>query len=213
MLHAACENKRANQAVRCVSAARPDCATTGWDMRCERLDGRSFARSLSLLDSLVLRQRSGQSLTEYVHFMRQAFDNYNETCKMIDGSATIHHHQMGLLKLRGISSTIPFGQAKLSVINAFDTNYLMSTDEVMARIFHMAQNMKEELPGADGTARGGPTPPISTVVAAERGSHSGRGNTNRGARGGCGLPNKCSGCGSLDHIMSSCMASDDALLK
>jgi hypothetical protein len=47
--------------------------------------GRSFARSLSLLDILMLRQRPSQSLTEYVHFMRQIFDDYNDTCEMIDG--------------------------------------------------------------------------------------------------------------------------------
>jgi hypothetical protein len=67
MLHVANENKRAHQSVKCVSAARPDCATTVWDIMCERLDGRSFARSLSVLESLKLKLRLGQSLTEYVH--------------------------------------------------------------------------------------------------------------------------------------------------
>jgi hypothetical protein len=27
------------------------------------------------------------------------------------------------------------------------------------------------------------------------------------------MPNKCSGCGSLDHILSSCTASDDGLMN
>jgi hypothetical protein len=85
LLHPASENKRDDHAVKFVSAARPDRATAAWDVLCERLDGRSFARSLSLVDNLVLRQRPGQSLTEYVHFMRQTFDDYNETCDMIDG--------------------------------------------------------------------------------------------------------------------------------
>jgi hypothetical protein len=44
--------------------------------------------------------------------MRQTFDDYNKTCEMIDGSAAIHPHHLGLLMLRGISSTGPFGQAK-----------------------------------------------------------------------------------------------------
>jgi hypothetical protein len=35
--------------------------------------------------------------------MRQSFDDYNETCQTIDGSAAIHPHNMGLLMLRGIS--------------------------------------------------------------------------------------------------------------
>jgi hypothetical protein len=68
-----------------VSPARPDCATTTWDILNERLDSRSFVRSLTLLDNLVLKHRLGQSLTEYVHFMRETFDDYNETCHMIDG--------------------------------------------------------------------------------------------------------------------------------
>jgi hypothetical protein len=61
--HATNDNKRANHVVKCVFAVRPDCATAAWDIMRERLDGRSFARSLSLLDNLNLRQRPGQSLT------------------------------------------------------------------------------------------------------------------------------------------------------
>jgi hypothetical protein len=70
------------------------------------LDARSFARSLALLDNIMLRQRPGQTVTEYVNFMRQSFDDYNETCQMIDGSAAIHPHNLGLLMLRGISRAL-----------------------------------------------------------------------------------------------------------
>jgi hypothetical protein len=73
------------------------------------VDARSFARSLALLDNIMLRQRPGQTVTEYVHFMRQAFDDYNETCQMIDDSAAIHPHNLGLLMLRGISSSGQYG--------------------------------------------------------------------------------------------------------
>jgi hypothetical protein len=66
---------------------------------------------------------------------------------MIDGSAVIRPHDLGLLMLRGISSTGQFRQAKQCVINAFDTNYLMSADEVMASIIHLAASMEDELPG------------------------------------------------------------------
>jgi hypothetical protein len=62
--------------------------------------------------------------------MRQSFDDYNETCQMIDGSAAIHPHKMGLLMLRGISSSCQYGQAKLCAIHACDTDYLLSADEV-----------------------------------------------------------------------------------
>jgi hypothetical protein len=70
-------------------------------------------------------------------------DYYNEICEIIYGSKRIHPHHLGLLT----SSIGPFGQAKHCVINAFDTNYLMSADEFMANILHLAQNMEEELPG------------------------------------------------------------------
>jgi hypothetical protein len=76
--------------------------------------------------------------------MRQAFDDCNETCQMVDGSAAIHPHKLGLFMLRGISGTGPFGQAKQCVINAFDTNYLLSANEAMANILHLAHNMDEE---------------------------------------------------------------------
>jgi hypothetical protein len=111
----------------------------------------SFARSLSLLDNLVLRQHHGQSLTDFVHFIWQTLDDYNETYHVIDGSAAIHHHNLGLLMLRGISCTGPFGQAKRGVISAFDTDYMLSAYEVMASILHLAHNMDEE-GSAPGTA-------------------------------------------------------------
>jgi hypothetical protein len=80
LLHAASANQRADQAMKCVSPARPDCATAAWDIMCDRLDCRSFARSLSLHDNLMLKQRHGQSPSDYVHFLKQTFDNYNEKC-------------------------------------------------------------------------------------------------------------------------------------
>jgi hypothetical protein len=70
LLHTANENKRAKHAVKCVSAAQHDCVATSWDIMCERLDGPSFARSMSLLDTLMLRHDIEQSFMEYVHFMR-----------------------------------------------------------------------------------------------------------------------------------------------
>jgi hypothetical protein len=78
----------------------------------------------------------GYILNDYIHYMRQAFDDYNETCQMVDGSAAIHLHNLGMLMLRGISSTGPYGHAKQCVINAFDTYYMMSVDEVMASVLH-----------------------------------------------------------------------------
>jgi hypothetical protein len=106
LLHAASENKRTDQALKCIYAPRLGCATAAWDIVCERMNGRSFARSLSLLDNFMLRQCPGQALLEYVHFMRHIFDDYNETCEIMDGSAAIHPYN---LMLGGISSTGHFG--------------------------------------------------------------------------------------------------------
>jgi hypothetical protein len=69
----------------------------------------------------MLTQRHGQSLSDYVHFMRQTFDDYNETCQMVDGSAAIHPHNMGLFMLRGISITGPFDHAKQSLTPSTQT--------------------------------------------------------------------------------------------
>jgi hypothetical protein len=96
--------------------------------------------------------------------------------------------------LRGISSTGPFGEAKQCVINAFDTNFLLSADEVMANILHLAQNMDEELHASYLAAPAGTASPISPFVAIGRGNHGGRGYDNRGGRGGRGLSNKYSAC-------------------
>jgi hypothetical protein len=83
----------------------------------------------------------------------------------------------------------------------------------MAIILYLAHNMDEDAGAPSMPAPNTSPPPIFAFVAAGRGSHSGRGHNPRGPRGGRGLPNKCSACGGLDHIMSSCSAPDDALLK
>jgi hypothetical protein len=101
--------------------------------------------------------------------MRQTFDDYNVTCQIIDGSAAIHPHNLGLLMQRGISHTGPFGQAKHCVINAFDTYYLMSADEVMPNILHLAHNMDEETSAQGAPVPDASHPPIFAFVAVGRG--------------------------------------------
>jgi hypothetical protein len=80
---------------------------------------------------------------------------------MVDGSAAIHPHNLGLLMLRSISSTGPFGQAKQCATNAFDTDYMLSADEVMANILHMAHDMDEEARAPGAPAPDIAPPPIS----------------------------------------------------
>jgi spore cortex formation protein SpoVR/YcgB (stage V sporulation) len=60
LMHATNDNNRDAHVVKCVSVARPDCATAAWDILRESLDDRSIARSLALLDNLMLRRRPGQ---------------------------------------------------------------------------------------------------------------------------------------------------------
>jgi hypothetical protein len=111
-----------------------------------------------------------------------------------------------------ISSNGPHGEAKHCVINAFDADYMLSVDEVMASILHLAHNMDEDDAPDTPTPNVSP-PPISAFVVVGRGSHGGRGHPPRGPRGGRGLPSKCKACGSMDHILSSCTARDDALMR
>jgi hypothetical protein len=83
----------------------------------------------------------------------------------------------------------------------------------MANILNLAHKMDEEVSAPGMPAPDTSPPPISTFLAASRGSHNGRGHNPRGPRGGRGLPNKCIACGNLDYIMSSYSAPYDALLK
>jgi hypothetical protein len=48
-----------------------------------------------------------------------------ETFDMIDGSAAIHPHNLGLLMLRGNFDRGKFGHAKQCAINAFGENYML----------------------------------------------------------------------------------------
>jgi hypothetical protein len=78
-----------------------------------------------------------------------------------------------MLMLRRISRTGPYGQGQECVINAFDIDYLLSADEVMASVLHLAHNMEDDAaPGA--TAPHAQPPPIPAFVAGGRGSHNGR---------------------------------------
>jgi hypothetical protein len=83
---------------------------------------------------------------------------------------------------------------------------------MLSNILHLAHIMDEEASAPGAIAPDTAPPPISAFVTAGRGFHSGRGHPPRGPCGGRGLPNKCSACGNLDHIMS-CNAPHDALLR
>jgi hypothetical protein len=84
------QNKHAAQTIARVPSGRPDCGTTDWEMLCERLDAQSTSRTLSLLDRMMVRHASRQSVSAYVHVVKQHFDELNECMQMHDGSAAIH---------------------------------------------------------------------------------------------------------------------------
>jgi hypothetical protein len=111
--------------------------------------------------------------------------------------------------LRGISSTGPFGQAKRCVINVFDTNYMLPVDDVMTSSTWHTTWTRTMLRARQLPTRH-PLPSLRLSLPAA--GHTAVEDTPpRGSRGGRSLPNKCSACGSMDHILSSCTALDDAL--
>jgi hypothetical protein len=137
---------------------------------------------------------------------------------MIVGSTAIHPYNLDLLILRGISSSGQYGHSnKQCAISAFDTNCLQSADEGMAIILHLARNMEEDLPLCVDFVIAPPCAHASVVfafLADGRGPSRGRHHGTRSGRGGRGpLPNKCSACGGMDCILTTCRTSNDALLK
>ena len=78
------QNKPAAQAIAGVPARRPDCGTAAWEMLCDRLDAQSISRTLSLLDRMMVRQASGQSVSAYVHAVKLCFDELNECLQLKD---------------------------------------------------------------------------------------------------------------------------------
>jgi hypothetical protein len=58
-----------------------------------------------------------------------------------DRFAAIHPHVLALIMIRGLSNVGQYGQAKQCVINAFDTDFIISPQRVMGSIIHQAQNL------------------------------------------------------------------------
>jgi hypothetical protein len=73
-------------------------------MLCERHDAQSISRTLSLLNRMMVRQASSQSVSAYVHAVKQHFDELNECLQLKDGSATIHPHILALVMILGLSN-------------------------------------------------------------------------------------------------------------
>jgi hypothetical protein len=78
LVHCRRHNKPAAHAIAGVSAGRPDCGIVASEQMFERLDAESTSRPLSLVDRMMVRQASGQSLSTYVHAVEQLFDDVIE---------------------------------------------------------------------------------------------------------------------------------------
>jgi hypothetical protein len=151
------QNKPDAQAIEGVPAGRPDCGTAAWEMLCERLDAQSILRTLSLLDRMMVRQAFGQSVSTYVHAVKQHFDELNECLQLKDSFAAIHPHVLALVMIRGLSNVGQYGQAKHYVINAFDTDFILSADRVMGSIIHHAHYLDADVSTKADNADSGTT--------------------------------------------------------
>jgi hypothetical protein len=141
-------------------------------MLCERLDAQSISRTVSLLDRMMVRQASGHSVSAYVHAIKQHFDELNECLRLKDGSAAIHPHVLTLVMIRGLSNVGQYGHAKQCVINACDTDFIVSADRVMSNITHQAQNPDADVSVKSKSADAGH--PVNTSLA-DRKRQGGRG--------------------------------------
>jgi hypothetical protein len=107
---------------------------------------------MSLLDRMMVRQAFGQFVSAYVHAVKHHFDELKECMQLKDGSAAIHPHVLAMVMIRGLSNVGQYGQAKQCVINAFDTDFILSADRVMESIIHHAQNLDADVSAKSDTA-------------------------------------------------------------
>jgi hypothetical protein len=118
-----------------------------------------------------------------------------------------------MVMIRGLSNVGQYGQAKQCVINAFDTDFILSADRVMGSIIHQARNLDaEDIVTPDNAAS---RHPVNVFLA------------DRKRQGGLGLggwaankrpdrskfPMKCGACGDPKHVGSTCKALDADILR
>jgi hypothetical protein len=155
---------------------------------------------------MMVRQASGQSISAYVHVVKQHFDEVNEFLQLKDGSATIHPHVLALVMIRGLSNVGQYGQAKQCVINAFDTDFIMSADRVMGSIIHQAHNLDADVSIKSHSAESGI--PVNAFLA-DRKRQGGRGIGGWTAdKKKSKFSIKCGACGDPNHVWSTCKAPD-----
>jgi hypothetical protein len=58
---------------------------------------------------MMVRRASGQSVSAYVHIVKQHFDDLNECIQLKEESAAIHPHVLALVMIRDLSSVGQYG--------------------------------------------------------------------------------------------------------
>jgi hypothetical protein len=155
---------------------------------------------------MMVRQASGQSLYAYVHAVKQHFDELNECLKLKDGSAAIHPLVLALVMIRGLSNVGQYGQAKQCVINAFDTDFILSADRVMGSIIHQAHNLDaDDIVKPDITATRSPINAFLADRKRQGGRALGGWDANKSKSK---FAMKCGACGVSNHVWSTCNALD-----
>jgi hypothetical protein len=61
---------------------------------------------------MIVQHASAQSVSVYVHVVKQHFDDLNECLQLKDGSVAIHPHVLALVMILGLSNVGQYGQAK-----------------------------------------------------------------------------------------------------
>jgi hypothetical protein len=143
--------------------------------------------------------------------VKQYFDELNECLQLKDGSAAIHPHVLALVMIRGLSNVGQYGQAKQCVINAFDTDFILSADRVMGSIIHQAQNLDADVSTKSDNADSGIA---VNAFLADRKRQGGRGIGGWTAdKKKSKFSMKCGACGDPNHVWSTCKARDADVLR
>jgi hypothetical protein len=216
LAHAVNPHTLARQAMDSIQHSQPDKGSASWHALCHRLDQQSVPLTMRLAQQLVRQQRPGETLTQFVHNMRQTYDDLNESCRLADGPVVLHEHLFSIFMLAGMSQDGNLGQAKQCIINAFDPNLAISPSQLTEHILRHAAHM-------DGSAVD-PMTPLPGTAAFLAGAPSGRRHPPPSAgrpvtrtpltkRVHYEFAEKCGCCGEPDHRGSDCKATDAQILK
>jgi hypothetical protein len=130
--------------------------------------------------------------------VKQHFDELNECLQLKDGSVVIHPHVLAVVMIRGLSNVGQYGQAKQCVINAFDTDFILSADRVMGSNIHQAQNLVADFSVKYDSAD--PGHPVNAFLA-DRKRQGGRGIGGWTAdKKKSKFAMKCRACGDPNHV-------------